>query len=457
MRRLSAAVISTRLSQIALATLGIAAFCSVATSRGDDAVQLAQATSVQQSSPALKSPPRSKTVAKKPEPAPPPVPVPQAQAQAQPQAQPNPAATVQPLEPPHGQPSQQTPPSFPAALPDPKQPPPDVWSEQEIADAKAMCTQMLQKVEAVYNFVDPIKAGECGAPAPVELVSVGSNPKVTLNPPAILTCTMVANVAEWMKMDVQPAAKVYLGEPVTRLQTMSSYSCRNAYNRKRTRLSEHGRANALDIGRFITTKGEEAILLAHWGMTARDVRAAIAAAKAAEEKRLADEKRAAEAKKLAEDKAKGRPGDTTAKASDGVPAIAHTPPPIAQTPSTVRSVEIRTPLPGRLGFRSGTLIEGVPVTTPVRRAPETSPASLTQPNRLGRGQAAKESAPGVSQKAGPQAEFDWKEERKSRFLREIHVSACKRFGTVLGPEANDAHRDHFHLDMAERRSGNFCE
>lgn len=32
------------------------------------------------------------------------------------------------------------------------------------------------------------------------------------------------------------------------------------------------------------------------------------------------------------------------------------------------------------------------------------------------------------------------------FLRVIHKSACKRFGTVLGPEYNAAHEDHFHLE-----------
>ncbi len=39
------------------------------------------------------------------------------------------------------------------------------------------------------------------------------------------------------------------------------------------------------------------------------------------------------------------------------------------------------------------------------------------------------------------------------FLRRIHQSACKRFGTVLGPEYNAAHANHFHLDMAAGRSG----
>ncbi len=39
------------------------------------------------------------------------------------------------------------------------------------------------------------------------------------------------------------------------------------------------------------------------------------------------------------------------------------------------------------------------------------------------------------------------------FLRVVHSSACKRFGTVLGPEYNRAHADHFHLEGTGSR---FC-
>ena len=33
-----------------------------------------------------------------------------------------------------------------------------------------------------------------------------------------------------------------------------------------------------------------------------------------------------------------------------------------------------------------------------------------------------------------------------QFLQTIHASACKRFGTVLSPDYNAAHRDHLHLE-----------
>jgi len=48
-------------------------------------------------------------------------------------------------------------------------------------------------------------------------------------------------------------------------------------------------------------------------------------------------------------------------------------------------------------------------------------------------------------------------DERSQFLREIHDGACKIFGTVLGPEANAAHKNHFHLDMAKRRHSAYCQ
>jgi hypothetical protein len=35
---------------------------------------------------------------------------------------------------------------------------------------------------------------------------------------------------------------------------------------------------------------------------------------------------------------------------------------------------------------------------------------------------------------------------EGRFLRQAHARACLYFRAALGPEYNDAHRDHFHLD-----------
>lgn len=42
---------------------------------------------------------------------------------------------------------------------------------------------------------------------------------------------------------------------------------------------------------------------------------------------------------------------------------------------------------------------------------------------------------------------------EQRFLRVVHQSACKRFGTTLGPAYNAAHKNHFHL---EADGAKFC-
>ncbi|WP_421853522.1 extensin family protein [Novosphingobium sp.] len=51
---------------------------------------------------------------------------------------------------------------------------------------------------------------------------------------------------------------------------------------------------------------------------------------------------------------------------------------------------------------------------------------------------------------------DWSSESPQirAFLQTIRDSACKRFGTVLTPQYNEAHRDHFHLEVGGGRP--FC-
>jgi hypothetical protein len=154
-------------------------------------------------------------------------------------------------------------------------------------------------------------------------------------------------------------------------------------------------------------------VLASWGPTARELRAqALAAAKAAAE-------RAAQERAAAGDV----PATRTATVPDKTPAI-------------------------------GAVIGGAPgisVTLPgVAGQDRAKELGLAAPNRLGGPKTdAKRAQPAA---AGPGLET-----RHARFLRQAHAAACKRFGTVLGPEANDAHKNHLHLDMAERQRSSFCE
>lgn len=291
---------------------------------------------------------------------------------------------------------------WPLVLPGkgPAQLPAQPWSAQEMERAQARCAVVLKGLAVVAVPEAPIREGaECGTAAPMKLVSVGKNPQVALSPPPIVTCDMIAALHRWLERDIQPLARQHLGAPVIRLETMSSYSCRNAYNRAgpRGRLSEHGKANALDIGAFVTARGQTAMVVADWGPTARQI-----ASEAASHARAA--------------------------------RVAAPAQPVAAEP----------PRPLQAG---GTIdIPGITVLFPTPAPDGSSAFGLASPSRLGGPKPPADAAPSLR----PGAKMD--------FLRGAHGTACRLFYTVLGPEANNAHLNHFHLDMAERiKSTRVCE
>jgi hypothetical protein len=323
---------------------------------------------------------------------------------------------------------------------------PDKWADSEVAEAKARCAVVLKRIHAVAIPHEPIKEGACGAPAPIELVSIGRNPEVALSPPAIVRCDLAEALVTWLEGDLQPLARKHLGSQIVRIETMSSYSCRNAYGRKSTKLSEHALADALDIGDFTMASAQTASVLDDWGTPQREVLARIAAEKAAAEKRAAEQ---ATANKAAQKNL----------ASGGGSAANPAPP--AATASTIGAPAA--------GIARSTIIDGLPkltVTLP-GATPDTAPGSATsfsiaEPDRLG-GPLPRPAAPDsqrpyklstIAMQAGNAANH---EERVRAFLHEAHAAACRIFGTTLGPEANAFHRNHFHVDMAPRKFKKICD
>lgn len=51
---------------------------------------------------------------------------------------------------------------------------------------------------------------------------------------------------------------------------------------------------------------------------------------------------------------------------------------------------------------------------------------------------------------------DWSGSSRSDLMRALHRSACGPFGTVLGPNSDRFHQNHFHFDSASYRSGPYC-
>jgi len=90
--------------------------------------------------------------------------------------------------------------------------------------------------------------GACGAEDIVRLEAVvlKDGQRVALAPAATLHCPMAEAVARWIREEAAPAAAT-LGSPARTIVTATSYDCRERDRVPGAKLSEHGRANALDL------------------------------------------------------------------------------------------------------------------------------------------------------------------------------------------------------------------
>ena len=114
----------------------------------------------------------------------------------------------------------------------------------------------------------PESNGGCGWSNSVRLSGLGYA-RISVDK---LTCEMTAAMALWVAHDVQPAAEALFGERVRAIRHLGSYACRTIRGNPAHAhvVSEHARANALDIQAFVLTSGRQVSVLQHWGHAGKD-------------------------------------------------------------------------------------------------------------------------------------------------------------------------------------------
>jgi hypothetical protein len=111
------------------------------------------------------------------------------------------------------------------------------------------CRLALSDMVAVAQSIPDIHdAGGCGGEDLVRLEAVVLPDKhlVAVKPPAILRCVMALEVAGWIRTDIAPLV-ASLGSAIGEIDNFDSYECRGRNRVTGAALSEHGRANALDL------------------------------------------------------------------------------------------------------------------------------------------------------------------------------------------------------------------
>jgi hypothetical protein len=118
------------------------------------------------------------------------------------------------------------------------------------AQTATACRLRLTPDRAVFESLGAIAgAGECGGLDIVLLKQVLTKDhlSVQISPAATLRCEIAEAVVDWVRDDLVNET-TDLGSTLAGIETLDSFECRAQNRVVGAKLSEHGRANALDIG-----------------------------------------------------------------------------------------------------------------------------------------------------------------------------------------------------------------
>jgi hypothetical protein len=118
------------------------------------------------------------------------------------------------------------------------------------------CRSRLAEIADFKSLPSITGPGDCTATDVVALdaVLLADRHRIALSPAATLRCPMAEAVTHWIRDDVAPTIAAQ-GKSLRGVETLDSFDCRLRNGIKDEKISEHGRANALDVRAFKLTNG----------------------------------------------------------------------------------------------------------------------------------------------------------------------------------------------------------
>jgi hypothetical protein len=141
----------------------------------------------------------------------------------------------------------------------PRARPVDIPGDPSTINAEAPespCRSRLAEIAAFKPSPSITGPGDCTATDVVTLdaVFLTDRHRIVLSPAATVRCPMAEAVTHWIRDDVAPTIAAS-GNSLRSVETVDSFDCRRRNGITDAKISEHGRANALDVRAFKLANG----------------------------------------------------------------------------------------------------------------------------------------------------------------------------------------------------------
>lgn len=130
-----------------------------------------------------------------------------------------------------------------------------------LAENPDLCMSLLQQAEVRHTPLPAVHQPPCGYGNAVRLDPQGTS--IRWAPTGLgVSCPVAAGLYLWERDVVQPAAQTYFGSRIVTIDHFGSYACRRIGGGGN--LSEHARANAVDIAGFRLANGTRITVARDW-------------------------------------------------------------------------------------------------------------------------------------------------------------------------------------------------
>jgi hypothetical protein len=126
--------------------------------------------------------------------------------------------------------------------------PPAEASAEEPAPPSACRLRLTAELAVAPSLPALVGPGECSVEDVVRLeaVRLADKTRVAVTPPAILRCSFAEAIVHWVREDLASAVRAF-GGSLKSIDNYAAYDCRGRNRIIGAKLSEHGKANALDV------------------------------------------------------------------------------------------------------------------------------------------------------------------------------------------------------------------